>query len=200
MQNLASKIHLKRKVLSLSIVALAVLLYRLPYESGLQLMVFISAVFIFLDSMHHKYGDKNILTRIYFKLYPKKPHEYQRLLSDASIFFFSTLVMILVFTKEIAVFSIIIFIVADITSHISGIMLHRGKLFWNHAKTWGGVIPSFVLAFISGYITMSLMTNFDLSLIQITITSALVAVLGTLNNYDNIAMPWGSAIFLSLVI
>jgi dolichol kinase len=200
MENLASKIHLRRKILSLGIIVLAVLLYKLPKESSIELLVFISTTFILLDCIHHKYGEKNILTRLYFKLYPKKPHEYKRLLSDASVFFFSTLVMMLVFIKEITVFSIVIFIIADITSHITGIILHKGKLFWNHQKTWGGLIPSFILAFITGYITIQLMPSFDLNLQSLVIVSAIISVMGTLNDYDNIAMPWGSAIFLSFFI
>lgn len=195
-----NKIHLKRKILSLSIIGLAILFYRLPDDLAVRLMISISIIFVLLDFVHYKIGEENILTRLYFKLYPKKSHEYKKMLSDASIFFLSTLVMIIIFPKAIVAFSLIVFIVADIASHVFGIIFHKGKLFWNQKKTWGGVLPSFFFAFWAGYLMAKWMPYFDLSFLEITVLSAVIALFGTLNEFDNLAMPWSYALLLSFFV
>ena len=200
MSEIVGKIHIKRKILSLSIIGLAVLFFYLPDDLVIRMMVSISIIFVFLDFVHYKIGEENILTRLYFKLYPKKPHEYKKMLSDASIFFLSTLIMVIVFPKEIVAFSVIIFIVADIVSHVFGIIFHQGKLFWNQEKTWGGVLPSFFSALLVGYLIVKLVPHFDLNFLQIAVLSATIALFGTLDEFDNLAMPWSYALLLSFFV
>ena len=188
-------IHVWRKILSLAVIALAIWYYHMSYVVMLATVSVMLLFFALFDVIHHVTGDKNLAMRLFFSIYPKKPHEYKRLFSDASVFLFSTLIMVLVFSREIVIFSLVVFLCADLTSHVFGIAVHKKPLFWNMQKTWGGLLPGFIFAWVSGYIVI-FYTPMGIQLAELTLLSATVAIFSTLNDYDNIAMPWGAALLL----
>jgi len=193
------KIDFKRKLLSLSIILLAYFLYSLSRAEAIICMLVLSMIFTILDLIYHKTGTKNFLMRLYFNLYPKKEHEYERSLSDATVFFWSTFLMVILFSREIMMYSIAVYIIADATAHIFGIIFHGGELFWNKEKTWGGLVPSFLFALLTGYLVIKLIPEIDFSAFKIAASAGIIALMGTLNDYDNVAMPWGAAIFLRML-
>ena len=135
---------------------------------------------------------------MFFKLYPKRKEEYNNILTDASILLISTLLLILVFPKDIAILSMILFTFVDVGEQIFGITFPSERLPWNDEKNVAGTLAGFFVAVIVGALSiffMGLGVPFDFLLP----VSAVAAVAGTSKKHDNIVIEWSSAILLVLL-
>ncbi len=140
------------------------------------------------------------LNEKYFKLKAFAREKERRRLSGYSIFLSSAVIIIGLFSKEIAVISLSFFILGDTFAPFSKIIrfLPQRPIFGD--KTVAGAIVIFTISFIAGLFLQSL-TPLVLPLKTILIGASLVAVSDQFSFLldDNILVPLGSAILLSVV-
>jgi len=170
------------------------------FNKGAMLIVLgiLLIIFLLFDLINYFSDGKSKIARIFFKLYPKKKREGRTILTDATIFFISTILLVLIFQKEIVVFSLIILVFCDIAEQVFGIKIKSRKLFWNKGKNWAGLIGGFVISVIVGYLAVELLGL--LSLGVILPISIVAAVAGTSPRYDNILIPWSVVLILLLIL
>lgn len=121
-------------------------------------------------------------------------------LSGYSIFLSSALIIIGLFSKEVAVISLSFFILGDTFAPFSRIIRFLPQRPVLGDKTIAGAIVVFTISFVAGLFIRSL-TPLTLPLGTILIGASLVAVLDQFSFLldDNILVPLGSAILLSMI-
>lgn len=151
---------------------------------------FIDAVRLMIPSFNEKY----------FKLKVFAREKERRRLSGYSLFLLGTLIVISLFSKEIAVMSLSFFILGDTFAPFSQIIrfLPQWPIFGY--KTIAGAIVVFTISFVAGLFLQSL-TSLTLPLGMIIFGSAAVAILDQFSFLldDNILVPLGSAVLLSVI-
>jgi len=191
-------IHVLRKIISiLFVVSLALFFYFLGEINTLFILLALTVVFVPLDIVHYFTKGKNRISRLFFETYPKKRAEYGQYVSDASIFFISTIIMVLFFDKDIVFLSLLIFIFTDASEQIFGNLFPSKGFLWNKKKGWIGTLSGFLIAMA---VSFSIMGVFfiEIAFWRILFSCAVAAILGLSRKYDNVLIPWGAAIVLFL--
>jgi len=197
-KELIKRINPLRKILALFIIASALYYHFLGKNIALITFSILMALFLFFDFLHYSSKGRNKFACLFFKLYPKKSFEKKHIFTDGTIFFISTILMILFFPKEIVVLSLIIYGFCDQAERIFGILFSSEKLFWNKSKNWIGTLFGLFIAILAGTLFTRLL-NLNFSMHSLIIASALAALAGTLKNKgmifdDNLLMPWLTAL------
>ena len=140
------------------------------------------------------------LNEKYFKLKAFAREKERSRLSGYSLFLLSTLIIIGLFSKEIAVISLSFFILGDTFAPFSRMIRFLPQQSILRDKTIAGAIVVFTVSFVAGLFLQSL-TPLFLPLGTILIGASLVAVLDQFSFIldDNILVPLGSAILLSVI-
>jgi len=153
----------------------------------------ILAIFLPFDLLNYFSKGKNRFSKLFFRLYPKKSEEKNRLLSDASTFFISTILLILIFEREIVLFTLILFALCDASEGVFGKLISSKTLPWNKRKNFAGTLGGFIIAMISGYLAVTYL-SIDIPMLLILPASFICALAGTVKKWDNLFMPWLTAI------
>lgn len=193
------KINWTRKVLSLFILLFALLYYFTSKKIILITLIAMLSIFLFFNLLNYYSKGKSKIANIFFKLYPKKEHEYKRPITDATIFFISTIFLILIFKMEIVIMSLILLTFVDANEQIFGIKFSKSKkLFWNKDKNYAGTLAGFLTGIIISLISiLTLKLGFGIwTILPISIISSLA---GTAKKFDNIIMPWATSVTLYLL-
>jgi len=193
------KIAVKRKILSLFILLFALLYNFTNKKITLVILFSFFTIFLIFDLFNYFSRGKNKASKFFFKLYPKKKKEYNSLLSDATLFFISTILLILIFQKEIVILSLILLMSVDAGEQIFGILIKSKKLPWNKDKSWMGTFMGFLIGIITLYIVITTILE-NIPFIIILPTSFIAAIAGTSKKFDNILIPWCVAIILAILL
>ena len=128
-----------------------------------------------------------------------KQKELKRI-SGYTLFLISTFLVIMFFPKEIAMLSLIFFILGDFVAPLSRVtpFLPQNVIFGD--KTLGGLITIFAISLVAGIFLQSL-TSLSFSVTMIILAASLTAVFDQLSFIvdDNLLVPLGTAIVLSFV-
>jgi len=121
-----------------------------------------------------------------------------RRLSGYTLFLLSTLVLFAFFPKDIALVSLVFFILADLIGPIGGKLIFKKEI--THDKTWGGALSIFLICIIAGTFMRSLF-SISISWDTILVGSLAVTFLDQLSFIldDNILVPIGTATILRLL-
>jgi|TARA_B100000315_G_C14308148_1_gene465046 dolichol kinase len=193
------KIATKRKFLSLFIVLFALLYYFTNKTIFVFTMSSMLALFLFFDLLNYFSKGKNKLAKHFFRLYPKKREELKSILTDATLFFISTLLMSLFFQKEVVIFSLILLTFVDMSEQIFGKLLPFKKLPWNPQKSFLGTFMGFLIGTIVSYLVITTILE-NIPLIVILPASIVAAIAGTSKKFDNILIPWCVSIILIILL
>jgi len=150
-------------------------------------------LFIFFDFYYSLSKGKSLLARIFFKLYPHKEEEVNRIISDPSLFFASIIAMTLLFSKEIVVLSTILLFSVDAFEQIFGISFKGKSLPWNKNKTYIGTFTGFVAGIFFGFFSIYLL-KMTIPYSIMIIASFAAAIGGTSSKFDNTLIHWLSAL------
>ena len=193
-------INVLRKIMSLAIIAFAALYYFIRKNEFAIFLTIIITLFIIFDLINYFSKNKNKLSRLFFKLYPKKKEEIKQPLTDATIFLILTLILTILLPKEIVIFALILYTIVDGTEQIFGIALdEKTKIPWNKYKTIQGTFAGFVSAIIASYIIIKFITP-TVPLSIILPVSFISALAGTSKKYDNEIILSSIALILWLMI
>ncbi len=193
------KIATKRKFLSLFIILFALLYYFTNKTIFVYTMSSMLALFLFFDLLDYFSKGKNKFAKYFFRLYPKKREELKSILTDATIFFISTLLMGLFFQKEVVIFSLILLTFVDMSEHIFGKLLPFQKLPWNSQKSFLGTFMGLLIGAIVSYLVITTILE-NIPLIVILPASIVAAIAGTSKKFDNILIPWCVSIILTILL
>jgi len=189
-----NKINFKRRLLSILLVLIIFYLdLHLPAKVFAYFIIGLALLALIFDLIRRKNGGA-FLKRV-INMYPSETYENDKFLSDITVFLFSTTILFFVFPKTIFLISIIIYILADNCGHILGVLIHKGKLFWNKDKTILGAIGN-VLGVLISLTIISQALGVKLDIIPIAIISLAVIIIDSINAPDNILMPWVISIIL----
>ncbi len=198
------KISPFRKIEAFFIIIFALIYYFFGKIIIWYILIILLSAFLVFDLVNYYSRRKDTNTKLFYKLYPKKKLEKRNILTDGTIFFISTALMVLFLEKNVVVLSLIIFCFCDQAERIFGILMPSKKLYWSKSKNWAGTILGFIIAFLAGFISIKIL-NLSFPIWFLLPTSIVAALAGTMkNNYnniiqnDNILMPWLSALTLSL--
>jgi len=192
------KINITRKILSLFIILFAIFYHITNKKSTIALLSILLILFLFFDILYKATKGKNKTVKAFYRLYPKKEKEYGAILSDATIALISMLIITFTFTKEITIYSLIIWTVIDTCEQIFGILYFRGKLPWNKDKAISGTHIGAISGIVFGQLT-SYCLQLQISMTSIIIIGIIAALAGTAKKYDNISIPWTISIILYLL-
>jgi dolichol kinase len=192
------EINWLRKFESLFILIFALFYFYTNKELFLVISVILFLIFILFDFIYYCSNGKNIIAEAFFKIYPHKKLEKKRIITDPSIFFASTIIMTYIFSKEIVVLSLILMTFVDAFEQIFGIKFKTAYLFWNKDKNWGGTFAGFFAGLIFGFLTIYFL-NLPFRYIFLLPVSLAAAFGGTSPKFDNILIPWLSAMVLMVV-
>ena len=192
------KIRWVRKLLSLFILLFALVYYFTNLQVILiTLSSFLLVFFSFYTLDHYRFNNKII--RLFLKLYPKKEEDKNTLFPSDIRFFISTIILLLLFPKDIAIYSLIILTFCDDAEQIFGIKYKIKNLPWNKDKNLAGLLGGFVAAVFVGYLSVKILNFENISYSAIILSSIIASLAGTLKRYDNETMPWGTSLTLTLL-
>ncbi|PIN88595.1 hypothetical protein COU61_04245 [Candidatus Pacearchaeota archaeon CG10_big_fil_rev_8_21_14_0_10_35_13] len=193
-----SRMSLLGRLLGFFILIFALVYYSFGYYTMLRSLIIVSLIFIPFDLINYLSKGKSRISRLFFKIYPHKKEEKKHLFGDGTIFLLSTIIMVLVLPKGVVIMSLIIFNFVDPAERVFGIMLPYLKLPWNKKKTWVGTAFGFFAGIIFSILGIYLL-NIYFSALSIITASLIVALAGTSSKWDNLLIPWLSAIVLLLI-
>ncbi len=177
-------------VFPLSLIVVPHTMVVIPLAILLGISLLIDLVRLVNPALNEKYLKQKVFARA----------KERKRLSGYSLFLLSTLIIINWFSREVAVISLIFFILGDTFAPFSKIIrfLPQRPIFGD--KTIAGVIVIFTISFVAGLFIRSL-TPLTLPLGMIVFGSAAVAVLDQFSFLldDNTLVPLGSAILLSVI-
>ena len=152
--------------------------------------VFVDVVRLLIPSLNKKYLELKTFARI----------KEERRLSGYSIFLFSALMVISLFSKEIAVISLVFFILSDTFAPFSKMISFLPQQPILGHKTIAGAIVIFAISLVAGLFIQSL-TPLVLPISTVLMGALIVAILDHFSFVldDNILVPLGSAILLSVL-
>lgn len=156
----------------------------------LGIALFIDAIRLIIPPLNEKYLKLKTFARA----------KEKKRLSGYSIFLLSTLIIINWFSVEVAVISLVFFILGDTFAPFSKIIRFLPQWPILGDKTVAGAVVIFTISFVAGLFLQSL-TPLSLPLTMIITGSIIVAVLDQFSFLldDNILVPLGSAILLSVI-
>lgn len=183
-----------RKILKLLGIALPFGLIFLPKIILLWIAGFLFSLFFFFDLLRFFHPK---LSSWYLKISFLAKQKETRHFSGFTLFLFSTFLLFAFFSKETAVLSLTIFILADLMAPIASRYFLSIKTF--PQRTLGGAITVFLTAFITGLFLQSL-TSLSLSTERILFAAILATFFDQISFFadDNLLVPLGTALGLTL--
>jgi len=139
-------------------------------------------------------------SKINLFFFTKKPGIFKKKerakFSSMTLFLLASFLIMLIFSKEIAVTALVFLIFGDMFSKFFGIQYGRIKIF---SKTLEGSIAYFIVCFVAGYFILSFIPSLSLSVIFFGALAATLAELLPLNVDDNLSagIIAGAAMFLA---
>lgn len=185
-----------RKILKLSALILPYGFIEISPKSFLSIAAVLLLFFVILDVIRFassKFNNWYIAHRTI-----AKEKEIRRL-SGYTLFLLSTLVLFVFFPRDIALVSLVFFILADLIGPIGGKIVFKKEI--THDKTWGGALSIFLICIIAGTFMRSL-SSISISWDMILASSLAITFLDQLSFIldDNILVPIGTAIILRFLL
>ncbi len=183
-----------RKFLKLTALVLPLGYLVLPQKS---LLIFVGVLLVISLALDGMRFISSTFNRRYLALKSLAKEKELKRLSGYTFFLASAFVLFGFFPKEIAVVSLSFFIIGDVFAPLGLVFMTKETI---KGKTIGGAMLIFLLCFVAGIFLKSL-AGLGLSLNIVIVTALSTAVLDQLSFLldDNILVPIGTAVILSLI-
>jgi len=158
----------------------------------IQLLIFLSLIFLFIDIVRHRISWVKSLFNLLFNRMLRS-HELRGNLTGATWVVIGSLLTILLFSKPVAVIALIFMSLGDTAAGLIGQMFGKHKV---GNKTWEGFFAGLIVCFIVSI-------NFSMLPLKISLSGALAAMIMEILPIpldDNFKMPLGSGAIMMMLI
>ena len=158
----------------------------------IQLLIFLSLIFLFIDIVRHRISWVKSLFNLLFNRMLRS-HELRGNLTGATWVVIGSLLTILLFSKPVAVIALIFMSLGDTAAGLIGQMFGKHKV---GNKTWEGFFAGLIVCFIVSI-------NFPMLPLKISLSGALAAMIMEILPIpldDNFKIPLGSGAIMMMLI
>jgi dolichol kinase len=185
---------LHRKLYRLCSLFFVFLLIFTSSKITLLILSFFLIILFLLEALRFKYKKINEKIFTYFSSFLKEKEK--KIISSTTIYFLSMFLVVLLFSKEVAIASLLILIFADIFSALAG--TRWGKIKITRSKTLEGTIAFFLTCLIIGFILRYLNFPFEKKAILLcALGTSMVELIPYLD--DNLTVPLVAGFILEIL-